>query len=72
MKPPSILPSTFVCGSILLGCGPAMGEPLPERPKFTSKIHIPVKLAAEATVLPPLEKSKKKPSEIGSKLEDLN
>lgn len=55
MKNPSILPSTFVCGLILLGGGAAMGEPLPERPKFTSKIHIPVKLAAEATVLPPTD-----------------
>lgn len=72
MKTLSIFPSTFVCGLILLGGGPASGESPPERPKFTSKIHIPVKLAAEATVLPPLEKSKKKPSEIGPKLEDLN
>ncbi len=41
-----------------------------ERPKFQSKIHIPMKLAKETTTLPPLEKKKSKDS--GPKLEDLN
>ncbi len=44
-------------GFFLLVCGFATGESPPDRnakrPKFTSKIHIPVKLAADVTALPP-------------------
>lgn len=53
-------PWTFIPGLILIGYGCVLAEPAPsppdrsaKRPKFTSKIHIPVKLAAEATPLPP-------------------
>lgn len=60
MKTASIIRLTLVMGFFLFVCGPATGEPTPsspdrtaKRPKFTSKIHIPVKLADEVTSLPP-------------------
>jgi beta-glucanase (GH16 family) len=58
MKSPSLVFATCICGLNLLVCGLAIGESAPARtagrPKFTSKIHIPVKLASEVTVLPPV------------------
>lgn len=57
MTRPSILSRASVLGLSLLACGPVMAEPAADpgakRPKFTSKIHIPVKAAAEVTALPP-------------------
>ncbi len=60
MKTPSALSSGVAPGLLLLVSGFSLAEPTPplpdrtsERPKFTSKIHIPAKPAAEATPLAP-------------------
>ncbi|MGL5016805.1 MAG: glycoside hydrolase family 16 protein [Luteolibacter sp.] len=54
MRPSSTFTSTVVVGFSLVACGLATGESAPGRPKFTSKIHIPVRLATEVTALPPV------------------
>lgn len=60
MKTPSTVPSAIAMGLSLLTAGFAAAEAMApptdrsaERPKFTSKIHIPVNPAAETTILPP-------------------
>ncbi len=60
MRTPSPLPSAVALAISLLAGAAAMAESTPsapdltaKRPKFTSKIHIPVKAAAEVTELPP-------------------
>lgn len=40
-------------GLAMAGSLPSLTEKVGQRPKFTSKIHIPVQLAAEVTALPP-------------------
>lgn len=60
MKSHAALPSAVALGFSLFAGAFALAEPTPseparaaKRPKFTSKIHIPVKPAAEVTALPP-------------------
>ena len=60
MKTHSALPSAVALGFSLFAGGFALAESTPappdrttKRPKFTSKIHIPVKPTAEVTALPP-------------------
>ena len=60
MKSLLILPLAAGLGLLALTSGlgaepskPATPDPAAKRPKFSSKIHIPVKLAAEVTPLPP-------------------
>ena len=62
MKIPPILPWTvapilclLVCGDVTAGPPPSPPDPASKRPKFSSKIHIPVKLPAEVTALPPAD-----------------
>ncbi len=45
--------SLLTCGLIAAESPPASPDRSAKRPKFTSKIHIPVQLAAEVTALPP-------------------
>ena len=60
MKMHRNLPCAIGLGFAWFAGGLAMAESLPsltekagQRPKFTSKIHLPVQLAAEVTALPP-------------------
>lgn len=60
MNIPLMLPGAAVLGLLVLTDGlraeppkSATPDPSAKRPKFSSKIHIPVKLAAEVTPLPP-------------------
>ena len=60
MKVPRVLAPALALGAAMATCTITAAEPTSEtpdrsakRPKFTSKIHIPVQLAAEVTPLPP-------------------
>ena len=60
MKTHSAYSYAIALGCYLIDSGIALAQSTPsspgregKRPKFTSKIHIPVRLAAEETTLPP-------------------
>jgi beta-glucanase (GH16 family) len=45
--------SLFINGLAIAETSPALADPSGKRPKFTSKIHVPVQLATDVTSLPP-------------------